>query len=100
MSVAKAKAYAKERLKAFGWDESEFDSLEKLWESESNWDYQAINKKSGALGIPQLKGAQKVPNYMSDYKVQIEHGLAYIKNRPKYGSPTEAWKFHEAHGWY
>jgi hypothetical protein len=106
MTAEEAKAYAKTRLKAFGWEESEFSSLEKLWEKESNWNYKAKNPKSGALGIPQLLGGDKVPNYATDYKVQIEHGLSYIKNRkgknnmPKYGSPTAAWNFHIKNGWY
>lgn len=81
MSAADAKAHAKTRLEAFGWEQSEFSSLEQLWDAESKWNYQAYNKQSGTLGIPQLKGWQNVPNYQTDYKVQIEHGLAYIKNK-------------------
>ena len=100
MTVDEAKAYAKERLSAFGWDKSEFKSLEQLWEAESNWNYQAYNKKSDTRGIPQLKGWQNVPNYENNYKLQIEHGLDYIKNRPKYGTPTKAWNFHKNNGWY
>ena len=97
MSASNAKEHAKKRLSAFGWPDSEFDSLEKLWEKESNWNYKAENK-SGAVGIPQLKGGKNVPNFMTDYGVQIEHGLAYIKNR--YGTPTAAWNFHKKKGWY
>ena len=47
--VKEAKAHAKTRLGAFGWGESEFSSLEKLWEKESNWNYKAKNPKTGAL---------------------------------------------------
>lgn len=72
MSVEQAKNHAKSRLKAFGWEEKEFNSLEQLWQAESNWNYQAKNNKSGALGIPQLKGGDKVPNFSTDYTVQIE----------------------------
>ena len=32
MTAEEAKKYAKSRLSAFGWDDSEFNSLEKLWE--------------------------------------------------------------------
>ena len=35
MTAAEAKVYSKERLKAFGCDESQFDNLEKLCEAES-----------------------------------------------------------------
>jgi hypothetical protein len=83
MSAADAKAHAKTRLEAFGWEQSEFSSLEQLWDAESKWNYQAYNKQSGTLGIPQLKGWQNVPNYQTDYKVQIEHGLTCIKNKKK-----------------
>ena len=34
MTAEEAKKYAKSRLGAFGWDDSEFNSLEKLWERE------------------------------------------------------------------
>lgn len=98
MTAAEAKKYAKERLKAFGWDVSEFDYLEILWEKESNWNYRAQNKVSGTLGIPQLKGADKVPDFMNNYKIQIEHGLSYIKK--KYGSPKNALEAHKKKGWY
>jgi hypothetical protein len=100
MSAADAKAHAKTRLEAFGWEQSEFSSLEQLWDAESKWNYQAYNKQSGTLGIPQLKGWQNVPNYQTDYKVQIEHGLAYIKNKKKYGTPTNAWKFFQKNHYY
>ena len=97
MTASEAKAHAMQRLTAFGWEESEFNSLEKLWEAESNWNYKAKNP-SGAAGIPQLKGGENVQNFMKDYKLQIEHGLAYIKKR--YGTPTKAWAFHKKNGWY
>ena len=37
MSADEAKKYAKSRLSAWGWDENQFDSLDKLWDAESNW---------------------------------------------------------------
>ena len=97
MTSSEAKAYAKDRLGAWGWDNSQFDSLDKLWTKESNWNYKAKNK-SGAAGIPQLKGGSNVPNFDNDYKVQVEHGFSYIKN--KYGSPKAAWEVHKKKGWY
>ena len=56
MSAEEAKKYAKSRLSAWNWNENQFDSLNKLWNAESNWNYKAKNPKSGAAGIPQLKG--------------------------------------------
>ena len=97
MSAQDAKNYAQSRLGAWGWDSNQFGSLDKLWTKESNWNYKAKNK-SGAAGIPQLKGGSKVPNFDKDYKIQIEHGFSYIKTR--YGSPNAAWNYHQKKGWY
>ena len=98
MSADDAKNYAKERLQAWGWGEDQFASLDNLWTKESNWNYKAKNKKSGAAGIPQLMGGSNVPNFDDDYKLQIEHGFSYIKKR--YGSPKKAWEFHQKKNWY
>ena len=64
-----------------GLDENQFDSLEKLWDAESNWNYKAKNPKSGAAGIPQLIGGSNVENFDNDYTVQIEHGFSHIKKK-------------------
>ena len=98
MSADEAKKYAKSRLSAWGWDENQFDSLDKLWDAESNWNYKAKNPKSGAAGIPQLIGGSNVENFDNDYKVQIEHGFFHIKK--KYKTPDDAWKFFQKKHWY
>ena len=98
MTSQQAKNFAFKRLPAFGMNQNEFNSLDQLWTKESNWNYQAKNKNSGALGIPQLMGANKVPNYQNDYETQIDHGLSYIQKR--YGTPSAAWNFHQKNGWY
>ena len=98
MSANEAKEYAKNRLNAWGWGSDQFDSLNELWTKESEWNYKAKNNKSGAAGIPQLKGGSNVPNFDNDYKVQVEHGFSYIKNR--YGCPNNAWTAFQKKGWY
>ena len=98
MSAEDAKKYAKSRLSAWNWNENQFDSLNKLWNAESNWNYKAKNPKSGAAGIPQLKGGSNVENFDNDYKVQIEHGFFHIKK--KYKTPDDAWKFFQKKHWY
>ena len=97
MSAQEAKNYAQSRLGAWGWNSNQFNSLEKLWTKESNWNYKSKNPKSGAAGIPQLMGGSSVPNFDNNYKVQIEHGFSYIKKR--YGSPDAAWAAHRKKGW-
>ena len=98
MSAEDAKNYAKSRLSAWNWNENQFDSLNKLWNAESNWNYKAKNPKSGAAGIPQLIGGSNVENFDNDYKVQIEHGFFHIKK--KYKTPDDAWKFFQKKHWY
>ena len=98
MSAEDAKKYAKSRLSAWNWNENQFDSLNKLWNAESNWNYKAKNPKSGAAGIPQLINTSNVENFDNDYTVQIEHGFSYINNR--YKTPDDAWKFFQKKHWY
>ena len=71
----------------------EFICLNALWTKESSWSSTARNKKSSAMGIPQLlKMKEKDP-----YK-QIDLGLKYIDNR--YGTPCNAWAFFKVKGYY
>lgn len=71
----------------------EFICLNALWTKESQWSSTARNKKSSAMGIPQLlKMKEKDP-----YK-QIDLGLKYIDNR--YGTPCNAWAFFKGKGYY
>jgi len=95
-SPASAKAYAKSILPQFGWGPSQFPPLEKLWEGESNWRWNAENPSSGAYGIPQSLPASKMasagPDWRTNPATQIRWGLSYIKNRPDYGSPAAAYQ--------
>ena len=71
----------------------EFICLNALWTKESQWSSTARNKRSSAMGIPQLlKMKEKDP-----YK-QIDLGLKYIDNR--YGTPCNAWAFFKVKGYY
>ena len=102
-SVSELQAYAKDLcLNTYGWSESDFDCLVKLWNRESNWNPNAHNSSSGAHGIPQSLPASKMASEGSDYytngKTQIRWGLKYIKNR--YGTPTKAWSHSQSTGWY
>ncbi|MEV5319162.1 peptidoglycan DD-metalloendopeptidase family protein [Streptomyces sp. NPDC052687] len=95
-SPASAKAYAKSILGQFGWGPSQFPPLEKLWEGESGWRWNAENPSSGAYGIPQSLPASKMasagPDWRTNPATQIRWGLSYIKNRPDYGSPAAAYQ--------
>lgn len=94
--------YAHNLVLSYGWSEYDFECLVKLWNRESSWNLNAVNKKSGACGIPQSLPCSKMKvegsDYRTNYKTQVRWGLKYIANR--YGSPTNAWKHSQRKGWY
>lgn len=94
--------YAHDLVIQYGWSEYDFECLVNLWNRESGWSPNAVNKKSGACGIPQSLPCNKMASHGSDYrtngKTQIRWGLDYIKNR--YGSPSNAWAHSQQKGWY
>ena len=76
------------------------ECLNQLWQHESGWSHTALNPSSGACGIPQSLPCNKMANwgffYLLDYTnqpyPQIMWGLNYIKDRPDYAHPCEAWQ--------
>lgn len=86
----------------YGWTDKDWDNLVKLWNRESGWNASAVNKRSGACGIPQALPCSKMKSRGNDYKTncytQINWGLGYIASR--YGSPTKAWNHSQKKGWY
>ena len=101
-SVEAAKKIAKRKLKDYGWDDSQFDCLDKLWTRESGWRWDPVNPSSGAYGIPQSLPGSKMASAGQDWKTnaatQIKWGLGYIQQR--YQSPCGAWAHSETTGWY
>ncbi|MFD7776659.1 peptidoglycan DD-metalloendopeptidase family protein [Streptomyces sp. NPDC059753] len=105
-AVGSAQKYAKSILGNYGWGASQFGPLQKLWNGESGWRWNAKNPSSGAYGIPQALPASKMASAGSDWRTnpatQIRWGLNYIKHRPDYGSPAAAyskWLSRSPH-WY
>lgn len=84
----------------------EIACLDQLWFRESRWNHRAVNKRSGACGIPQSYPCKKMKpmgdaygvNYKKNPWPQIAWGLAYIRSR--YGSPCGAWKRFQRGGGY
>ena len=95
-------AYAHELVRQYGWNEDDYNALVLLWYRESGWNPNAVNKKSGACGIPQSlpckKMASEGADYRTNYKTQVRWGLKYIKAR--YQTPKKAWAFWQKHHWY
>ncbi len=80
---------AKER---YGWGRYQFSCLNTLWTKESNWNYKARNRRTGAHGIPQALPATKMEVTGTDWRTnpvtQIRWGLHYIDVR--YETPCKA----------
>jgi hypothetical protein len=93
---------ARRLMPEYGLDPAEFDCLDELWISESDWDHTADNPTSTAYGIPQALTGGTHDNLPADYMTnpvsQIRWGLWYIEN--SYGTACAAWEFKQANQWY
>lgn len=101
-STAEIQQYAHDKVIAMGWTEQDFTALVELWNRESGWRWNADNPTSDAYGIPQALPGSKMASAGSDWatnpKTQVNWGLDYIQKR--YGSPSNALNFWDAHNWY
>jgi len=95
-------AIAASMLGSYGWSQSQMGCLDALWNTESGWNYQAMNASSGAYGIPQaLPGAKMASagaDWQTDPATQIRWGLGYIQST--YGDPCGAEAHELSQGWY
>jgi len=101
--VAAARAYAFGQLVSAGLGSSgQADCLLWLWNRESGWRTNAYNSSSGAYGIPQSLPGSKMAvmgaDWRTNYRTQVNWGLAYIYSR--YDTPCGAWAHSEDVGWY
>ena len=87
-------------INKYTWSKEDYEALVKLWTKESNWNPNAVNKKSGACNIPQALPCSKISKKYGDNSWQsgIKWGLEYIDNR--YGNPKKAWQHFQNKGWY
>lgn len=97
-----AQAIAQSMLAARGLGADQYNCLVSLWNRESGWNVYAMNKSSGAYGIPQALPGNKMASAGADWATnpatQISWGLSYIDGR--YGTPCDAWAYSESVGWY
>lgn len=81
----------------------QYSCLYELWMRESVWTPTSLNKKSKALGIPQLLPSTwvniKVKPTLDGYK-QVDAGLKYIDRHYGKGAICKAYAHHLAKGWY
>lgn len=96
------KEFAFELVTQASWGRDQYSCLVALWERESNWRYDAINKNSGAYGIPQALPGAKMAEMGSDWltnpQTQVRWGISYIKSR--YGAPCGAMAHSNKFNWY
>ena len=98
------KSAARTLMPDYGFSQSQWGCLERLWSGESGWNYKAENGSSGAYGIPQSLPGRKMATVAGDWRTnpvtQIKWGLNYIKL--SYGTPCNAlsqWNARSPH-WY
>lgn len=65
---------------------------------ESGFNSQAINRSSGACGLPQSLPCSKMNCSLDDVDCQLAWQKQYIANR--YGTVTKALDFHNKNNWY
>ena len=86
----------------YGWGDKQYACLDDLWIKESNWNYRASNKRTGAHGIPQALPATKMDSAGTDWRTnpvtQISWGLRYIESR--YETPCGAFAKFKRSNWY
>ena len=86
----------------YGWGNKQYACLDDLWIKESNWNYRASNKRTGAHGLPQALPATKMDSAGTDWRTnpvtQISWGLRYIDVR--YDTPCKAWAKFKRSNWY
>ena len=96
-TVAQVQAMARQIVAA-----GQFQCFSNIVNTESTWNYRAVNASSGAYGLVQALPGSKMSSAGADWQTnpatQIKWGLNYMDSR--YGSPCAAWQFHLANGWY
>ena len=102
VAASDVQQYAHAQVLKRGWSEADFTCLVKLWNRESHWNYKALNRGSGAYGIPQALPGSKMASAGSDWETnpdtQVDWGLGYIAGR--YSTPCGAWNHSQSSGWY
>ena len=91
-------------LSNFGNDrQGQYDCLNSIIMTESSWDVDAYNP-SGAYGIPQALPGDKMAGWWgSDWESSPYVQLFWMIKEyipASYGTPCDAWAYHETHGYY
>lgn len=79
------------------WSEEECEALNEIITAESGWQVGIWNGE-GCAGLGQACPASKMGSAYGSLEGELGWTMDYI--RVRFGSPSEAKKFHIAHGWY
>ncbi|GAC1503224.1 MAG: hypothetical protein NVS1B10_08250 [Candidatus Saccharimonadales bacterium] len=98
-------SYAKGLVEqAFPNDPNAWVGFNNIVNSESGWNPRAANPTSTARGLMQFLDTT-APSYglppdssQASPEEQVAAGIKYVESR--YGTPSNAWKFHLNNGWY
>lgn len=100
--IGTIKEFAYGLVSSNNWGRDQYSCLVALWERESNWRWNAMNKSSGAYGIPQSLPGRKMAEMGADWatnpETQVRWGVSYIKGR--YGAPCGAMAHSNKFNWY
>lgn len=83
------------------WSADQWPAMEYVMNKETSGDPKAINKSSGACGIPQSLPCSKmlkVIGSLDNVNGQLDWMVNYIASR--YDNPKGAEKFHKINNWY
>lgn len=80
------------------WGAGQWDAFNTIVTIESGWNPKAVNRSSGACGLPQALPCSKIGGINAPETIQISWMIDYIADR--YGTPSQALAFHTRMGWY
>ena len=86
-------------LEQQGYDQDNITAMDNIFKKESGYRADALNE-IGAGGVCQSYPFSKMGCQLTteDLMCQVDWCLGYVKGR--YGTPVEAWNFHEINNWF
>ena len=89
-------------MRAAGIGDADFGYVDYIISHESGWDYHAVNRSSGAYGLPQSLPAGKLASAGADWRDNPVTQLRWANNYAvgRYGSWGGAYRFWTANHWW
>lgn len=89
-------------MRAAGISDSDFGYVDYIISHESGWDYHAVNRSSGAYGLPQSLPAGKLASAGADWRDNPVTQLRWANNYAvgRYGSWEDAYHFWTVNHWW